>query len=208
MHHIYIFFIITWIASSNSYNIKKINGLIKRILPFGVVLGLSSVSFPIPTIALEGSEAKMEFFKPEDTSKIGSAIYNENSKQNELFSKIDKKWHEMCSTVEADLKKGSISSKADAKSSISLALNSLKSDMRTLSKIKSGGDILEKGGMGLSKFDYNTGQFSLKEAAAKAESVFSEVNDLYFYTIDKSSDEALLQLKKADVLYEDWKRLM
>ena len=179
----------------------------KNIGSLGLVYGLSSFFPPIPMVfAFEG--AKMEFFVKEDTSEIGSAIYNEDSKQNELFSKIDKKWHTMCSTVEADLKKGSISAKADAKSSISLALNSLKSDMRTVSKIVAGGDIFEKGGMGLSKFDYNTGQFSLKEAAAKAEAVFTEINDLYFYTIDKSSEEALLQLKRADELYEDWKKLI
>ena len=93
----------------------------------------------MPTIShAVGQEAKMEFFVPEDTKSIGPAIYNEGNKRDDLIKKIDTAWLKMLVNTEKSLDKGSKIGKADAKSAITLALNSLKADMRTVSKIVAG----------------------------------------------------------------------
>ena len=88
-------------------------------------------------------------------------------------------------------------------------MNQIKTDMRTVSKALSGGDItvrdITKGGVDQPQFDYNTGQFTLKPLVAQAEDVFKIINDLYFAGIKaKVAPKALKGLGDADALFGQW----
>ena len=99
----------------------------------------------------------------------------------------------------------------DAQATLSIYMGTLKSDMRQLSKIACDGDIYSRynenglSGTKEAKFDYNTGQFTLKPIAADAESVISAINDLYFNTVPTASTESIIdELKRAEDSFDDW----
>ena len=96
-----------------------------------------------------------------------------------------------------------------AQGALDTNMNQIKTDMRTVSKALSGGDItvrdITKGGIDQPQFDYNTGQFTLKPLVAQAEDVFKIVNDLYFAGIKaKAAPKALKGLSDADALFSAW----
>lgn len=101
-----------------------------------------------------------------------------------------------------------------AQSALDNSMNALKTDMRTVSKALSGGDITvrdtTKGGVDQPRFDYNTGQFELQPLAAEAEEVFKVVNDLYFAGIKPKGDPAvaLNKLAAADELFVAWRDMV
>ena len=98
-----------------------------------------------------------------------------------------------------------------AQSALDNSMNQIKTDMRTVSKSLSGGDITVRdttmGGVDQPQFDYNTGQFTLAPMPAQAEEVFKVVNDLYFAGIKAKGDPAvaLKKLAAADALFETWR---
>ena len=96
-----------------------------------------------------------------------------------------------------------------AQSALDNNMNQIKTDMRTVSKALSGGDItvrdITKGGIDQPQFDYNTGQFNLKPMVAQAEDVFKPINDCYFAGIKaKAASRALKDLSEADGLFNAW----
>ena len=69
----------------------------------------------------------------------------------------------------------------EIKSALSLLMGDLKADMRLVSKVACGGDILVRNGAGSeAKFDYNSGKFAYKPVAQGAENVIDQVNEVYF----------------------------
>lgn len=96
-----------------------------------------------------------------------------------------------------------------AQSALDNNMNQIKTDMRTVSKALSGGDItvrdVTKGGVDQPQFDYNTGQFNLKPLVAQAEDVFKVINDAYFAGIKaKAAPKALKGLADADAKFNAW----
>jgi len=101
-----------------------------------------------------------------------------------------------------------------AQSALDNSMNAIKTDMRTVSKALSSGDITVRdttmGGVDQPRFDYNTGQFELQPLAAEAEKVFKVVNDLYFSGIKPKGDPAaaLNKLAAADELFVAWRDMV
>jgi hypothetical protein len=98
-----------------------------------------------------------------------------------------------------------------AQSALDNSMNAIKTDMRTVSKALSGGDITVRdttlGGIDQPQFDYNTGQFTLQRVPAQAEAVVKAVNELYFAGIKSKGDPAvaLKKLADADELFGIWR---
>jgi hypothetical protein len=165
--------IISYKVSLTSY--KKI------IASCTICLGFTLAS-PNYDIAYAGSgdPAKQSFTFGEDSSDSrGAAIYDENLTRLEKTKAVEKRWKNMIKTITESVKSNKVS---PAKSAIEINMNALKSDMRLVSKIISGGDILQRNG-DLAKFDYNSGQFQLKEVASLVEEAIGIINDIYFYKL-------------------------
>jgi len=167
---------------------------------------------PLMSLAEQGQEANIVVFRSEDTSSIGDSIYDDANKAviRQKADSIAMVWSKMEKRVASDIEKGN---KLDALGQISNYMGQLKSDMRLVSKAACGGDIYERsdlsigdeGGKNVAKFDYSTGKFSYKPIAAKAESVIATVNDLYFYSIDKTdAASALKELQATSDVFDEW----
>merc|ERR1711918_50972 len=105
----------------------------------------------------------------------------------------------------------------DAQTVLANNMTALKNDMRLVAKVACDGDILERNNpddpKSEAKFDYNTGKFSYKPVAQKAESIFDQINDLYFYnfgrdvkTIDQG--ETMAAMERIDSDFENWLNMM
>ena len=160
-------------------------------------IGLSSLA---PSVHA-GPEAKQTFFAKEDDSKIGTSLYNENDAISSKLEGVDLRWKKMI----ADCKKAQ--DKSGIKRSIEINMAALKLDMRTISKVKSGGDILERNGK-VPTFDYNSGQFTLLPIPAQAEAVIAKINDIYFYSSKGSQVEAQKCLNEVDEMFKSWLSLV
>lgn len=97
-----------------------------------------------------------------------------------------------------------------AQSALDSSMNIIKTEMRTVSKALSGGDItvrdITMGGVDQPQFDYNTGAFKLQPLAQQAEDVYKVVNILYFDNIKARAkpELGLATLAKADGQFNDW----
>ena len=115
----------------------------------------------------------------------------------------------------------------EIKSALSLLMGDLKADMRLVSKVACGGDILVRNGAGSeAKFDYNSGKFAYKPVAQGAENVIDQVNEVYFnyvqvrmwlflmtdgdddskHNVNGQAEPAVLdrELAKANALFVEW----
>lgn len=179
----------------------------RTLCSVGITAALSIGSFTLfdsPVWAATGTAPKLEYFKREDSSSKGTVVYDEAEAAAILEKKaaVLKKWKSMNSTVRKALEKDN---KSLVQTTIANNMNALKIDMRRLSKVSSGGDILVRGSTEeAAKFDYNSGQFALKPIPAQAESIFNEVNDLYFYVVKESPAVALQTLDKVDAMFNAW----
>ena len=159
-----------------------------------------------------GDPPKQSYFVPEvdPKSSIDSGIYNEKENIEEKKIKVEKEWKNMLRKVLVAIKKGN---KADAQTVLANNMTTLKNDMRLVAKVACDGDILERNNpadpKSEAKFDYNTGKFSYKPIAAKAELIFDQINDVYFYnfgtyvkTIDKEG--TIKTMEQIDADFEAW----
>lgn len=165
---VYVLVLILGIVK-NSYGwFSSLPSLHKSIIVIPLSLSFELYQ-PSLIFADEETVVKMEYFKPEDTSKIGDALFNENDLLKEKLVKIKGNWNIMIEKLEVALKEGK---KDDAQIILSNGMSSLKTDMRTISKIKTGGDIVKRnnGIDGFNAgFDFNSGKFDLKLIPGKAE---------------------------------------
>ena len=108
----------------------------------------------------------------------------------------------MIKKIEKSINANALSSAKDA---ISGPLFQLKADMRLLSKLACSGDIYVRAKPGAeANFDYNSGQFELKRLAQDAEVTIDDVNDLYFYGLDRGKEAALSELSKTEEAFDKW----
>mmetsp|Transcript_7850 Transcript_7850/g.8006 ORF Transcript_7850/g.8006 Transcript_7850/m.8006 type:complete len:228 (+) Transcript_7850:98-781(+) len=184
---------------------KLKENLKKSILIIGVVSSCLCTN-PLISVAVDGDAPKMKFFGGEDTTCTGEKVYVErkDSVALEKLKLLLPKWETTMKKVEMSVQS---KKKADAKNILATAMNTFKTDMRQLSRVVSEGDIVERNfmpdGMNV-KFDYNTGQFSLKGIPKQAESFFDQINDLYFYGVQDKPEIALDSLNKANNLFIEW----
>jgi len=142
-------------------------------------------------------------------SGAGTALYDEASRAKEKTAAIVARWQKMTAEVAKALGKATPAYPV-AQSALDNNMNALKTDMRTVSKALSGGDITvrdtTKGGVDQPRFDYNTGQFELQPTVKKAEEVFAVINDLYFNGIKAKGrpSDVLQKLERADGLFNEW----
>eukprot|EP00600_Ochromonadales_sp_CCMP1393_P008541 CAMPEP_0174960752 /NCGR_PEP_ID=MMETSP0004_2-20121128/3870_1 /TAXON_ID=420556 /ORGANISM="Ochromonas sp., Strain CCMP1393" /LENGTH=231 /DNA_ID=CAMNT_0016209143 /DNA_START=57 /DNA_END=752 /DNA_ORIENTATION=+ len=154
-----------------------------------------------------GDAPKMEFFKkdPSTEASTGPVVYDEAEAAviAEKKAQILERWKKMIMTVEKGIPKNN---KDMIKTSIANNMNKLKTDMRRVSKVLSGGEILVRERDGAeAKFDYNSGQFALKPIAGKAEQVFADINEVYFYAVNLR-DPAAVQgyVDTAKATFDSW----
>lgn len=147
---------------------------------------------------------------PKSYSAAFSAM--DEAERSALVARVDAtdaRWRKMCGEVSKSLS-ATKPAYPVAQAALDLSMNQLKTDMRTVSKALSGGDITvrdtTKGGVDQPQFDYNTGQFALQPMPAQAEEVFKVVNELYFAGIKAKADPAigLGSLSKADGEFDVW----
>ncbi|KAJ1442286.1 hypothetical protein B484DRAFT_476275 [Ochromonadaceae sp. CCMP2298] len=169
----------------------------------------AAMVFLTSTPALADVAPKMTFFESAVES-TGPVVYDESEAAviRERKEAVRKRWQGMAETVRAaESSEGGAAAKARArdlaKNSIANSMNPLKTDMRRISKVLSGGDILVKEG-GLSKFDYNSGTFTLQPVAAQAEKVFGAVNEIYFYALGQGGDTLRDGMQEAQGEFELW----
>lgn len=96
--------------------------------------------------------------------------------------------------------------KLDAQQVITLDMSAIKIDMRLISKVASGGDILVRSDGGLAAFDYNSGTFAYQPIAKAAEEVISQVNELYFYTMrgEGGPEKTASEISVANSMFTNW----
>jgi hypothetical protein len=127
---------------------------IGKLLVSMVVTVSICTSLP-PQCASAAPEPKLEFFQPGDSSRIGSALYDETevSIVKERLGKTALKWNLLTSKIDGAIRKGQ---RQVAKDQISNYFFQMKADMRQLSKLACNGDIYvrQKDG-GEANFDYN-----------------------------------------------------
>ena len=93
----------------------------------------------------------------------------------------------------------------EIKSALALLMGDLKADMRLVSKVACGGDILVRDGAGSeAKFDYNSGKFAYKPLAQSAENVISQINEVYFNYVQAEPTVFDKELAKANSLFDEW----
>eukprot|EP00639_Heterosigma_akashiwo_P003911 CAMPEP_0194586112 /NCGR_PEP_ID=MMETSP0292-20121207/18213_1 /TAXON_ID=39354 /ORGANISM="Heterosigma akashiwo, Strain CCMP2393" /LENGTH=150 /DNA_ID=CAMNT_0039441807 /DNA_START=305 /DNA_END=757 /DNA_ORIENTATION=+ len=146
----------------------------------------------------------MEIFAVETSEPSGPAVYDEASGLERKKASVLKGWRSMISKVESALKKGD---KKAAKAVFDTNLTSLKIDMRRIAKVACGGDVVlrVREDSEIPVFDYNSGTFGLKPPAAKAEAVFSKINELYFPQKNEPDAEAMLSsVSEIEALFQDW----
>merc|ERR1712146_574299 len=159
-----------------------------------------------------GDPPKQSYFVPEVETKssIDPGIYNERENITERRIKVEKEWKNMMQKVLKAIKKGN---KADAQTILANNMTTLKNDMRLVAKVACGGDILERidsaDPKSEAKFDYNTGKFSYKPIAAKAETIFDQINDVYFnnlgtYVKSINIDETTTIMEQIDADFQGW----
>merc|ERR1712146_578842 len=159
-----------------------------------------------------GDPPKQSYFVPEVETKssIDPGIYNERENITERRIKVEKEWKNMMQKVLKAIKKGN---KADAQTILANNMTTLKNDMRLVAKVACGGDILERidsaDPKSEAKFDYNTGKFSYKPIAAKAETIFDQINDVYFNNLGSyvkiiNIDETTKIMEKIDADFQGW----
>jgi hypothetical protein len=191
------------------YHIENHQRLLNKLAIIFASAILPHAGFPLSSIASEGAAPKMEFFGSSDSSPIGESIYDEAEIEviKERVKTIEQRWNTLVDKVQVALKKGR---KADVQTLLANAMTSLKADMRRVSKVACGGDILVRQRVGAeANFDYNTGQFEYKPIAKKAEDLIAEVNELYFYAIkDKGEGVAERQLDTAKRYFDEWNTLV
>ena len=109
----------------------------------------------------------------------------------------------MIGKVEKALKKGQ---KQEVQTIFANGMTSIKIDLRRISKVASGGEIVVRNKEGAeANFDYNSGKFELKPLAQRAEDIISKVNDVYFYVVKQESTESTqLDIDKLRSMFGDW----
>ena len=193
------------------------NTKFKAVCGVAATVGALQCAAMLPAFAIdEGAAPKMAFFNSKDGSQeaIGDMVYDASSRQalREKVSKLSQTFDGMVSKFELYMKD---ESRQDAQAALSLGMGALKGDMRTVTKAACGGDILIRAdSVGITgnkepAFDFTTGQFALKPAAADAEAVVSLVNDLYFNTVPKGSiEDALREEREMVADFKDWLALV
>mmetsp|Transcript_21338 Transcript_21338/g.65069 ORF Transcript_21338/g.65069 Transcript_21338/m.65069 type:complete len:219 (+) Transcript_21338:241-897(+) len=181
------------------------------------VLGGAVFGAAEPALAAYGASPKMNVKDEQIVNERGSAVegggsasvFDEEAKAREQKAKVEAEWTKIRGVVDKALERGKQSDLLAAKDILALNMGNIKSRMRDVSRIGVGGEIMEKEeGSGLSKFDYNTGKFSLKELVQKPEDVFAAVNETYFYIGRKDVESARVQWAKAVTAYEEWIKLV
>ena len=163
-------------------------------------------------LAADMAPPKMAFFEIGEEVKVGDAIFNEKSQLKAKVLTTRTTFDKMLNRFVSEIKPESGEPKRkDAQATLSIYMGTLKSDMRQLSKIACDGDIYARyDKVGLSgteeaRFDYNTGQFTLKPIAADAESVINAINDLYFNTVPTAPADAILkELDETRKSFGEW----
>lgn len=165
------------------------------------------ITSPISVSAVDGSSPKMEYFNSEIAMKSTSPrAYDESNIKNakEKLKSLSPKWTTTVTKVELAISKGE---KAEIQSILGIVMGSLKTDMRQLSKFAVQGDIVSRSdgpNWMNANFDYNTGQFALKEIPQKAEDFISLVNDYYFYSVKEGKDKSLSAFAHTDKAFKEW----
>ena len=185
--------------------LKLQSSKISKVIAMTIVPSIFLFSNPmLATLASDGSPNLQYFQKNEDLS-LGPVLYIEGEKSIILnkYKLVASQWGKMTEMVFKLVTEGR---KKDAQSTISNMMVSFKSDLRSISKAASAGEILVRNEQGAAaNFDYNSGTFELKPIAQKAEDIINQLNDLYFYSVLSSKDEAISELQKADSLFLEWK---
>ena len=197
--------------------ISNHNRFINKILPIFLITNAFSINNPSVSLAVsnnEGVAPKMEFFKSTEDIKVGDALYDENNQmlKDKIF-KVKETFNTMLTKLNnMDINK----SKQNSLNIISNTMGTLKSDMRSISKISCDGDILVRSttnglsGTKEAAFDYTTGKFTLKPYVLASERVIEHINDLYFNIIPHTDDNEVIQ-KELIVIHDefyDWLTLI
>lgn len=183
----------------------------KKTIEISVGVITSSViglTFPDFALAVSGASAKQEFFKAEDTSSTGDMIYNEAELKvvKEKLQRVEEKWSSMMTSVSDLSKKGSNrGDRMEIQSILGRDMTDLKVDMRRVSKVACGGDILVRGNaQDAAQFDYNSGKFAYKPLPQQAENVIGQINEVYFNGVKAEPAVLDAEIDKANRLFGEW----
>ncbi len=161
-----------------------------------------------PALAVSGAVAKQEFFKAEDTASVGATIYDEAEVKviKEKLAGVEKKWTTMMNEVGDLSKKGNNrGDRMEIQSILGRDMADLKVDMRRVSKVASGGDILVRGNVqDAAQFDYNSGKFAYKPIPQQAENVIGQINEVYFNGVKAEAAVLDAEIDKANRLFGEW----
>lgn len=139
----------------------------------------------------------------------------EQAEAKQLKKEVCASWEGISASARRSLDKGQPKDLRDVKSLLELKLTTIKSDMRSLSKFATGGDIVEREGdnmfgQSIPKFSYGSGMFTLKPLPQRQEDIFARLNEVYAAVTakDKDATMALKKLDEADAAYADWLKLL
>lgn len=178
----------------------------KDILTFG---SLATIFSPESSLAKYGDMATLGLG---DYDSVERNAFGDGDKNAYLASRVKvgpmkdasiDRWKAMVTEVRKQMQR-SPPAYALAASAITSTMQTLKTDMRLVSKVLEGGggEIIDG-----RSFDYVSGKFTLPPTAAQAEALFSEVNNAYFLANPRIRDDpkkCLTSIDKADAIFSKW----
>lgn len=169
---------------------------------------------PAPAAAEYGAAPKMQIKDAQregGLASLGSGIYETNEKEQMKGTrqKVCGDWEGISSGIAKSLAKGKAKDLRDIQDVLALKMATVKTGMRNVAKVAADGDILERD-RSIAKFDYSSGQFTLKPVAQLPEDIFASVNEIYLAVGNgrKDIEAASAELSKADAAYREWTRLL